>query len=366
MIDSKNHKQDLLSIAKKLQKKSQSCPSDENGNPTDTYLDYISLMFPPEVAKLAKHLQIFPASTSILKLSKRMNIPKADIHHILQEAVGRGFLFRLGNRYSLANPLMIHDVPFILKENSEKSEIEQFATLSRKYFEQEGYYKVWETSRSGNPRMRVLTVSEKIELKDQIIPLEEVYHIIDQNEEFALIPCPCRLRKEIEGERECKGKYPIYNCILLGPIAHGLLELDDEYVRKIDKQEVKNLTKEAAELGLVHCTDNIVEQANILCACCECCCGTIGGLTRYDNPRAVARANYISSADSEKCIGCGTCVARCKFDAITIEDFAVLDENKCVGCGLCAVTCPKNAFTMKRIEREIIPHLKNIKKKKIT
>ncbi|TFG02489.1 MAG: hypothetical protein EU542_04845 [Promethearchaeota archaeon] len=361
MIESEEHEKNLLEIAKKLQKKSQSCPTDEKGEPTSTYLEYISLMFKPEVAKIVKNLSIFPTSTSAVKLSKKLGIDKDEVHSILKEAVKRGFLFKLGNRYSLANPLMIHDAPFILEENYDKPEIKEFAELSRKYFEQEKYYKIWETSRSGNPRMRVLTVSEMVEQKDQIVPIEEVYHIIDQNEDFVLIPCPCRLRKEIEGDRECKDKYPIHNCIIMGPLARGLMDLEDNALQKVDKQKVKEITREAAELGLVHCTDNIVEQANILCACCECCCGTIGGLTRYDNPRAVARANYLSKVNIEKCIGCRTCIERCKFGAITVDDVASVNEKKCVGCGLCAVTCPENAITMVREEREEIPSLTNIK-----
>ena len=363
MIENTQHRQDLTEIANKLKKKSQSCPTDANGNPTETYLEYISLMYDPEAAKIVKHLEIFPKSVSAFRLSKKLGLEKKEIHIILEEAVKGGFVFRLGNRYSLSNPLMIHDAPFILKENYEKKDIKQFATLSRKYFEEENYYKVWETSRSGNPRMRVLTVSEMIEPKDAIVPLEEVYHIIDQNDDFVLIPCPCRLRKEIEGHRECKDKYPIHNCIIMGPLAHGISELEDEGVERVDRQRVKELTKEAAELGLVHCTDNIAEQANILCACCECCCGNIGGLTRYDNPRAIARANYISEVDIETCIGCGTCIERCKFGAITVEDVANINGDKCVGCGLCAVTCPENALTMRRVEREKIPRLRNIKNK---
>ncbi|MBD3213606.1 MAG: hypothetical protein GF311_13440 [Candidatus Lokiarchaeota archaeon] len=358
MIENEEHRKDLIDIANKLKVKSQSCPTDENGNPTETYLEYISLMYNPEVAKIAKHLEIFPTSTSVLKLSKKLGKSKQKIHSILEEPVKSSFLFNLGNRYSLANPLMIHDAPFILKANLDKENIKEFADLSRKYFEQEKYYKVWETSRRGNPRMRVLTVSEMIEAKDQIIPIEEVYNIIDQHDTFALIPCPCRTRKEIEGTRLCTDKYPIHNCIILGAMAKGLIDLGDQGVEEVSKERVKEITREAAEIGLVHATDNMAENANILCACCECCCGTIGGLTRYDNPRAIARANYISVIDTENCIGCGTCIDRCKFGAISVDDVAVVNEKKCVGCGLCGVTCPQEAITMKRFEREEIPNIK--------
>ena len=81
----------------------------------------------------------------------------------------------------------------------------------------------------------------------------------------------------------------------------------------------------------------------------------VRGLTRFDNPRAIARANYISKIDEDLCGACGTCLERCKFNAITINDFAEANSDKCIGCGLCAVTCPNDAITMVRFKREKIP-----------
>lgn len=47
------------------------------------------------------------------------------------------------------------------------------------------------------------------------------------------------------------------------------------------------------------------------------------------------------------CIGLGTCVAACKYDAIHIVDgLAVVDNAKCIGCGACANLCPKHLISM--------------------
>lgn len=54
-----------------------------------------------------------------------------------------------------------------------------------------------------------------------------------------------------------------------------------------------------------------------------------------------------ASIDKEKCIGCGACLAKCRFEAITVTDgvYAV-NEYACEGCGVCAYVCPHEAVTL--------------------
>ena len=50
------------------------------------------------------------------------------------------------------------------------------------------------------------------------------------------------------------------------------------------------------------------------------------------------------------CLGYGSCVKACQFDAISVIDgIAVVDKEKCVACGKCVATCPKNLI-------ELIPY----------
>ena len=47
------------------------------------------------------------------------------------------------------------------------------------------------------------------------------------------------------------------------------------------------------------------------------------------------------------CIGLGTCVKACPFDAIRVENgVAAVDYRKCEGCGTCVAVCPKNLITL--------------------
>ena len=355
MIETEEYKEDLIKIAKQLERSPQSYPKDENGEPTETYLEYLSLMYEPTIAKLVQHLPVFPKTISITKFAKSANMEKEELMNMLEDITERGFIIKLGRSYAQPMPLFVYDIPFILKKNIEHKDAKKFAELSRKFFIKDHYYSTWQTSRKGVPRFRVLTVSEEVEDSKEIVPIEEVYKIIDKWDDFAIIPCPCRTRKEVEGIRECKDKYPIHNCVLLGPYAKAILEMGDPDINSATREDIKKITMEASEVGLVHCTDNTAENTTILCACCECCCGMIGGLTRFDNPRSLARANFISEVDKELCVACGTCFDRCKFGAISINEPAEISQDKCVGCGLCAVTCPEDAITMIRFERENIP-----------
>lgn len=64
-----------------------------------------------------------------------------------------------------------------------------------------------------------------------------------------------------------------------------------------------------------------------------------------------AAANMLSDGPkscSYGCLGLGSCVKVCQFDAIHINDrgIAVVDEEKCTACGLCVEACPKDLIEM--------------------
>lgn len=55
------------------------------------------------------------------------------------------------------------------------------------------------------------------------------------------------------------------------------------------------------------------------------------------------------------CMGLGSCVSVCKFDAIKIVDgIACVDSSKCVGCGSCVAVCPKKLIDLIPAEQKKI------------
>jgi len=56
------------------------------------------------------------------------------------------------------------------------------------------------------------------------------------------------------------------------------------------------------------------------------------------------KGSKLAVIDKTKCVKCGLCREKCRFDAIT-ESLDV-DQFSCEGCGVCAFVCPANAVTL--------------------
>jgi MinD superfamily P-loop ATPase len=56
------------------------------------------------------------------------------------------------------------------------------------------------------------------------------------------------------------------------------------------------------------------------------------------------RGSKIAVIDETKCVKCGICKEKCRFDAIT-QNF-IVDPFSCEGCGVCTLVCPVNAVTL--------------------
>ncbi len=55
---------------------------------------------------------------------------------------------------------------------------------------------------------------------------------------------------------------------------------------------------------------------------------------------------------SKECIGCGTCVDSCPFDAIDMVDDKAVITDKCTACGTCVDVCPVDAIIREEEEKE--------------
>ena len=80
------------------------------------------------------------------------------------------------------------------------------------------------------------------------------------------------------------------------------------------------------------------------------CAGTAAASERFAACKSCDEAKAMGSAKGEckyGCLGLGTCIERCKFDAMKIEDgHLVIDRDKCTGCEACIGACAQNIIEM--------------------
>jgi ferredoxin len=70
------------------------------------------------------------------------------------------------------------------------------------------------------------------------------------------------------------------------------------------------------------------------------------------NVELMARAEHVAHIDTNSCIGCGSCVKACQFNAINSihlngEHQAQINPYKCFGCGLCRNECELESIKLK-------------------
>ena len=76
----------------------------------------------------------------------------------------------------------------------------------------------------------------------------------------------------------------------------------------------------------------------------------LGGVEKWDETLPV-----ITSAkpeiDLNKCVGCGICAEKCRFEALKMVDGKPkLNPFLCEGCGACEVVCPQKAINLKPVQ----------------
>ena len=195
--------------------------------------------------------------------------------------------------------------------------------------------------------------------EEQIIPSQDIEEVINKFDAIAVGHCFCRHFKDLTGD-PCKMDGPRESCFTFGKSAHHVAE--NGFGRLVTKEEAMKIMREAEEAGLIHKAYHphfdIHKDETSVCNCCNCCCGQAG-----INTPTRSWVRYIASINQDKCVGCGTCIEKCQFNALELNDDGKAERinESCMGCGLCAYFCPENAVTM--IEQ---PRTVNILPPKIT
>ena len=99
---------------------------------------------------------------------------------------------------------------------------------------------------------------------------------------------------------------------------------------------------------------------------CSGDCNTAVFKYRYEGAGDCIAAEKMGGGDKacpNGCIGLGTCVAACQFDAISVVNgVAVVDPKKCSGCGACANACPKHLIAVIPVSSKYCVECRSVEK----
>ena len=191
----------------------------------------------------------------------------------------------------------------------------------------------------------------KVEHFGQVIPIEDVEHVIDMVDSITRIPCGCRyLTTGKTDKRYCFG-FGTDPAQILGkfPDASSSLEV-------LEKDEAKQIFKEYDQEGLVHSIWTGITPYVVGLCNCDRDCGAYKGYIEMRGAPSFFRAEYVCQVDWDRCTGCKTCISQCQFGAQFYSSGlgkVYIDATRCFGCGVCRAACTTDAITM--IPRQEIP-----------
>ncbi|SCY73944.1 4Fe-4S binding protein [Desulfoluna spongiiphila] len=282
---------------------------------------------------------------TVSDLASRTQRPEREIEKDLEDMFRKGLAFKKekpGQPVSWRAPLHIaqfHDASIVWPEATS-----EFLRCWESYMEKE--WPALAPLLAGflpKPYTRVIPVEHSLEpVKARVLTSESLREIIDGAEKIAVTKCTCRLSMH-------KCDAPIEVCLQVGRGAEYTIERGSGH--EISKREAHKIINTCAEAGLVHVTMNTSDVTHFICNCCGCCCQSFSMMIS-DGVNLCDPSRYKAHVDADACTGCGTCMERCHFNAITIPEgcAATVDLDICMGCGQCAVGCPEEAMSMTEVK----------------
>ena len=204
----------------------------------------------------------------------------------------------------------------------------------------------------------VLREKQKKEHWGQILPIEDIEHIIDMSISVVRVPCVCR--STLLGrydDRYCFGITMVPGDSTFGNIT-GMYPDWSGDLEKLSAEDARKAFREHDRNGLVHSVWTfITPYIGGICNCTtrECLamkCRTSVGIHTF------FKAEYVAVIDWESCSGCRDCMKLCSFGAISYSqtlDRCYINQHQCYGCGVCRASCPMDAIELR--DRNAIPAL---------
>jgi electron transport complex protein RnfB len=299
-------------------------------------LRLLAKIFEPEEAALAAVMRLSrePAEA----IAERAGMDPEAARNLLKTMTRKGQI-RAGRK---GGKLAFGLMPFavgIYEEQLSRMDAEMAGLFEEYYRETQGAFARYEPAVH-----RVLPVEEAVPASIEIYPFERATEMLENAQAWGVRDCICRVQQKLIG-RGCD--HPVEACLVFAPVP-GVFDHSD-VTRAITKDEALAILRQAADSGLVHSPGNFRDGHYYICNCCTCCCGVLRTVAEFGMPTAIANSGFVITVDETLCAGCGDCLERCPFGALSLpEDVCVVDVGRCVGCGVCAAVCPAEALSLAR------------------
>jgi Pyruvate/2-oxoacid:ferredoxin oxidoreductase delta subunit len=329
-----------------------------------------------EEIKLLSHFENADKWNSLKQLVERSGLPKDQIKDLLKRSVENGTISKKGIKYCLDPIIPGIFEKYFMKSKDTAENLRNAAILYRDIMKEIMTSRnhlnnvEWNLFRPVLPleaEEKLIEINKNFDVESQILPYESIKTLIDENDQFAVISCQCRLIGELAGE-PCEVAPAEMGCFIVGAAGAMMVSEGVHGARLLNKEEAIEFIKETEKRGLVHNTiyDSGYESSVFVCNCCSCHCGALFP-GKIFHEKATVPSNFSPKFDIDICTKCETCMKKCPNNAIyhrfPIEsdpiERMVLREELCIGCGVCAINCSNNAIKMVKV-RDVKPPEKNM------
>jgi len=326
-------------LAERLDALPNGFPSTEDG----VELRLLAHIFTAEEAALAAQLRLTLETPA--QIAARLGGDASMLRKQLKEMVRRGLIAAGRTDAGLGYGLMPFAVGiYEMQVNTIDAE---FARLFEDY-----YHQAFGAMVGITPQLhRVVPVEQSVRVDMEVRPFESAADIVAQAKAWGVMDCLCRKQQALIGQ-PCE--HPLDVCMVFSSTPGAFDQ--STTVRALTQEGAMAALRRAAEAGLVHSVSNNQQGAWYICNCCTCACGILRGLVDLGLANVIARSAFVNQVDEDACIGCGACVEKCQFGALTLDGIVHVDALRCVGCGVCTVACPVSALSMvRRPDAEVLP-----------
>jgi ferredoxin len=215
---------------------------------------------------------------------------------------------------------------------------------------------------------KLLTLDHDIEVDPQVssrvVPYPHANRIIlEKPQHIVVMDCACRMERGIRDPEDLNVCFAVGEPVASFWLEHGAARLHARSISAEEAIEILRRERKGGSIATAWFKDAAGERFFSICNCGPGTCDAleaarIAGMLQVDDPPYIALASgYYARVDRSLCIGCGTCVKSCPFEAVRLdgEDKAVVIFESCMGCGLCVDRCEQKAISPVRDERKGVP-----------